>query len=142
VPFTAVIEMSALVKPEHLHGRHLVYLPKYVDPSDPIFTESDHEIQERFLSAIERMYPKFSRSDVLAFRVSRVKQVFAVSTLSYSKSVPPVVTSQEGLYLLNSAHILNGTLNVNETLQLADTALPQILAAPTPTWVRRREYLS
>ncbi|HEY7512942.1 MAG TPA: FAD-dependent oxidoreductase, partial [Vicinamibacteria bacterium] len=33
VPFTAVIEMSALVDPRHLGGHSLVYLPKYVTPS-------------------------------------------------------------------------------------------------------------
>lgn len=142
VPFTAVIEMSALVKPEHLGGRHLVYLPKYVSPIDPIFEEPDHSIRERFLGALEKMYPRFSRDDVLAFRVSRVRQVFAVSTLDYSKRVPPIVTSQPGIYLVNSSNILNGTLNVNETLQLADTALPQILDAPTPKWLRRLEVLN
>jgi len=32
VPFTALIEMTALVKPEQLDGNHLIYLPKYVTP--------------------------------------------------------------------------------------------------------------
>ena len=46
----------------------------------------------------------------LAFRVSRVRQVLAVSTLSYSERLPPMVTSVPGLYVVNSAHIVNGTL--------------------------------
>jgi hypothetical protein len=32
-------------------------------------------------------------------------------------------TSVPGLFLVNSAHITNGTLNVNETLGLAERAL-------------------
>jgi hypothetical protein len=36
-------------------------------------------------------------------------------------------SSVPGVYIVNSAHILNGTLNVNETIRLADTALAQLL---------------
>ena len=129
VPFTAVIEMSALVDRLELGGNHLVYLPKYVSPDDPLFDEPDHAIRERFVAALERMYPHFTRDDVLAFRVSRVRQVFAVSTLNYSQSVPPVATTAPGVFLVNSSQIPNGTLNVNETLQLAEQALPTLLAA-------------
>lgn len=128
VPFTAVIEMTALVNPDELGGKHLVYLPKYVAPDDPHFTLSDDELRERFLSALERMYPDFRRSDVEAFQVSRVKHVFAVSTLRYSERVPAFTTSIPGLYLVNSAQIVNGTLNVNETLQLAENALATLIA--------------
>ena len=136
VPFTAVIEMSALVDPVEFGGNHLVYLPKYVNPDDSLFDEPDHSIRERFVSALERMYPHFTRDDVLAFRVSRVRQVFAVSTLNYSQSVPPVTTSVPGVYLVNSSQIANGTLNVNETLQLAEHSLPALLAAsPVPAVV-------
>lgn len=128
VPFTAVIEMSALADRAQFGGRHLVYLPKYVAPDDPLFDEPDAAIRDRFLGALERMYPHFRRDDVLAFRVSRVRQVFAVPTLGYSERVPPVTTSVPGVYLLNSAHLVNGTLNVNETLALAEQALPELLA--------------
>jgi len=129
VPFTAVIEMSALVDRSQFGGRSLVYLPKYVTPDDDAFELSDEEIENRFLIALEEMYPHFQRDDVLAFKVSRVRQVFAVSTLNYSRQVPPIVTSTPGLYLVNSSHIVNGTLNVNETLQLANTALDAIMTS-------------
>ena len=127
-PFTGVIEMTALVDPTELGGRHLVYLPKYVAPDDPLFQESDESIRGRFLTALAKMYPHFDPADVLAFRVSRVRQVFAVSTLGYSGRVPPVETSVPGVYVVNSSQIVNGTLNVNETLQLADAAVPTLLS--------------
>jgi protoporphyrinogen oxidase len=120
VPFTAVVEMTAMVNPAHLHNHSLVYLPKYVDPNDPLFARSDAEIEATFLAALERIYPHFRRSDVAAFRVSRVRQVFAVPTLNYSRRVPPLETSIPNLYLATSAQIVNGTLNVNETVQLAE----------------------
>jgi protoporphyrinogen oxidase len=129
VPFTAVIEMSALVDRQHFGGKALVYLPKYVSPDDAAFSLSDEEIRETFFSALSRMYPQFSPSSVLSFRVSRVKHVFALSTLNRSGQLPSVVTSIPGVYLVNSAQIVNGTLNVNETVQLAERSARQILLA-------------
>ncbi len=128
VPFTAVIEMSALVDRKHFGGNSLVYLPKYVTPDDPAFSRSDQEIEETFLDALERMYPRFRRSDVLCFRISRVRYVLAISTLNYSERIPPMTTSIPGLYIVNNAHILNGTLNVNETIQLAEKAAARLLS--------------
>lgn len=122
VPFTAVIEMSALVNRTYLGGNHLVYLPKYLAPDDPMFALSDQEIEDRFLGALERMYPHFHRSDVLCFNISRVRYVLAISTLNYSANLPAMTTSIPGVHMVNSSHIANGTLNVNETIQLAEKA--------------------
>ncbi|MEO6589062.1 MAG: hypothetical protein ABIP06_07020 [Pyrinomonadaceae bacterium] len=43
-----------------------------------------------------------------------------IPTLNYSANVPDVKTSLENIYIVNSAQITNGTLNVNETVQLAE----------------------
>ncbi|HTP29139.1 MAG TPA: NAD(P)/FAD-dependent oxidoreductase [Anaeromyxobacteraceae bacterium] len=127
VPFTGVIEMSALVDPRHFGGRHLVYLPKYVPEGDPFLQVPEDELRERFLSALERMYPHFRRTQVRAFRVSRVSHVCAIPTIGYSDRLPPIATTTPGLYLLGSAHIVNGTLNVNEGVRLVERALKEVL---------------
>jgi len=126
VPFSAVIEMSALVDRRHFGGRALVYLPKYVAPDDPLFEHDDAAIEEDFLTALERMYPHFKRSGVRAFRISRVRHVFPVATLDYSRDVPAISTSIPNLFVVNSSQIVNGTLNVNETVQLAKRALTEL----------------
>ena len=122
LPFTGVIEMSALLRPEHFGGRGLVYLPRYLGPDDALFELPDSEIESLFLEGLMRVYPDVRREDVLAFRISKVRFVMPLPTLGYSKRVPPTETSARGLHLVNSAHILNGTLNVNETVQLAERA--------------------
>ena len=130
-PFTGVIEMTALVDPAEMGGHTLVYLPKYVAADDPSWTRSDGEIQAEFVEALARLYPQFSPDDVLAFRLSRVRHVFALSTLGYSRRVPPVESSIPGLFLVNSAQIVNSTLNVNETVRLAEASLTT-LCQPLP----------
>jgi protoporphyrinogen oxidase len=119
-PFTGIIEMSALVDKSEFGGNALVYLPKYVSPNDALFEKPDAEIEELFVTELEKMYPHFSRKDVLSFKISRVREVFPIPTLNYSANVPSVKTSIDGVYIVNSAQITNGTLNVNETIQLAE----------------------
>ena len=130
VPYTAVIEMSALVDRKQFGGHALVYLPKYIPSESPEFGLSEDAIREKFLSALERMYPHFKRNDVLCFRISRVRYVLPISTIGYSDRLPPVSTSVPGLHILNSVHIVNGTLNVNETVQLAERAAAQFASIP------------
>jgi len=127
VPFTAVIEMSTLVDRSELGGHNLVYLPKYVAPDDPLFEESDDSIQERFVSALEKMYTDFTRDDLIEFRISRVRHVVSLTTLHYSSKLPPMQTSLPGVFAVNSAHIANGTLNVNETVKLAEDTVRDLL---------------
>jgi len=129
VPFTGVIEMSALVDRSEFGGRSLVYLPKYVAPDDPVMSEPDDSIRERFTAALERIYPHFQRADMLAFQIARVKHVFPIPTLGYSERVPPMTTCLPGVFLVNSSQIVNGTLNVNETLQLAERGFAAVTRA-------------
>jgi len=128
VPFTAVIEMTALVDRDQLGGHTLVYLPKYLSSDDPLFERTDDEWREEFTAALRRMYPTLGDDDVLAFRVSRERFVHALSTLRYSERVPPITTSKPGVFVVNSSQIVNGTLNVNETVRLADESMPTLLA--------------
>jgi protoporphyrinogen oxidase len=125
-PFTGVIEMTTLVDKSQFGGRHLIYLPRYTAENDPVLRMSDRDIEESFIAALKRMFPEFNRSSVRAFKISRVKHVFPIPTLGYSRSVPPVKTSVPGVFTVNSAQILNGTLNVNETVQLAARVFPRL----------------
>src|SRR5688572_11403124 len=120
--------MTTIVDPAELGGHSLVYLPKYMMASEPGFTETDETIRERCLATLEKMYPDFSRDQVLAFRISRARRVMALPTLDYSQRLPPMKTSIPGVYAINSAHILKGNLNVNETIQIAEEAIATVLA--------------
>lgn len=127
MPFTAVIEMTALVDRQELGGQSLVYLPRYAAANDDVWSRSDAEIEEQFLSGLERMYPSFRRSHVHAFRVSREKFVMALPTLGYSDRLPPMTTEAPCIFAVNSAHIVKGTLNVNEVVELANDAVARVL---------------
>ena len=126
-PFTGIIEMTALIDKKETKGNHLVYLPKYVTPDNELFTRSDDELRSLFLGSLYKMYPNLSENDVIFWGVSEARIVFALPTLNYSKKVPGVTTSLGNYYIINSAQIINGTLNVNETIQVAENKLKEIL---------------
>ncbi len=129
VPFTAVIEMSSLVDAgKNFDGRTLIYLPRYVTGEDDFWGYDDAEIERRFLAGLRRMYPDVRDAEMLAFRVARARQVYAVSTLNYSDNLPPLRTSVPGLTIVNSAHIVNASLAVNETVALAEQTAEKLLA--------------
>lgn len=119
-PFTAVVEMTAFVPPAELAGNHLVYLPKYVAPDDPLLDADDDAVRASFLPYLRRMYPDLRDDDVLAFKVSRVRRVFAVPTLRFSDVMPAQRTSVPGLEFAGSAQLPFATLNVNDTLSLLE----------------------
>ena len=73
------------------------------------------------MEALLRMYPHLRRSDVVSTRAARARDVLALSTLRYSQdALPPLRTSLAGIFVVNSAQIAAGTLNVNETVGLAN----------------------
>jgi protoporphyrinogen oxidase len=119
IPFTGLIEMSALVDPDQLKNHGLLYIPRYLPPDHTDFTRPDADLEDEMIAALKRMHPSLSKNKILAFRISRARHVFPRPTPGYSARVPNVDSSVAGLSILNSAHILNGTLNVNETISLA-----------------------
>jgi protoporphyrinogen oxidase len=117
VPFTGVIEMTALVDKANFDGMSLVYLPQYLTQDTDYWERTDEEIFEDCELALDRMYPHFSRDQVVARSISRARKVLAISTIDYSANgLPPLRTSLPNVFVLNSAQIANGTLNVNETI--------------------------
>lgn len=134
VPFTGVIEMTALVDRQHFDGHSLVYLPQYLTQESDYWNRSDDEIFEDCESALERMYPNFSRDHIVARHIARARKVLAISTIDYSeKCLPPVRTSLPNVFVLNSAQIANGTLNVNETIGVAKNNLNALRASMRET---------
>lgn len=128
IPFTAVIEMTALVDRGRFGGHALVYLPKYLSQQDAWWQKDDAEIEAEFLQGLEMMYPRFRRDQVRTFQVSRVREMLAVTTLDYSTTLlPSSATSVDRVFIANSAQIANGTLNVNETLALADRKARELI---------------
>lgn len=122
-PFTGIIEMSALVDKKNFNGHSLIYLPKYVKESDPFFAQTNEEIEKNFIDTLKRMYPDFKDNEVIASKTARTPFVFALPKIGYSDSLSPMKMSIPGLFCINSSYITNATLNVNDTIKLAEESV-------------------
>jgi protoporphyrinogen oxidase len=136
LPFTAVVEMSALTGTRRTGGRTLAYLPRYATQDDPFWGLTDDEVAARFTAGLKRVFPDLTPADIRAIRIARVRHVMAVPTVGYPDVVPPVATNLPGLFLVNSAQITDGTLNVDATLGLIDRALPVLLGGSGASGLR------
>jgi protoporphyrinogen oxidase len=127
VPFTGVIEMTALVDKKHFNGQSLVYLPKYLSPDDPMFNSSDEEIRSYFIENFKKMYPAIRDENIQFAGVAKAKHVITVAKLNYSEMLPDIRTSIPGVSIINTSYIKDGTLNVNETIRVAESKLQELL---------------
>ena len=127
-PFTGVIEMSALVDRKYLDGKALLYLPKYVVKGDPLFNESDENLKRYFIDNLKKMYPDITDNNIHFVGVAKARHVITVAKINYSALLPPIQTSLPNIYVINTSHIKDGTLNVNETVKVAEDKLQELLS--------------
>lgn len=135
VPFTGVIEMTNLISLEETVGRHLVYLPKYTAPGDPLFEASDEEVWALFQHSFRRMFPDLTDANIERRFIFREKLVQPLPVLHYSDRVPAMRTNVSGLLVANTTQIINSTLNNNEMVKIARRAVDAVQAesAAQPT---------
>lgn len=119
IPFTGLIEMSALVDPAEFGNKHLIYIPRYLRPDHPDFERSDEDLTTDLIVSLKRMHPGLTDDDLIAIRIARSRHVFPRPQFDHPRTDLPCQTSVPGLSIVNSAHIVNGTLNANETIGLA-----------------------
>lgn len=127
VPFTGVIEMTSLVDTKYFGGHSLIYLPKYLNQDDPLMIAGDDEIILYFTNCLKKMVPWLTDDHIKFIAVARAKHVIALPTLEYTRKLPDIKTSMPGVFIINSALITNGTLNVNETLKVAESRINEVL---------------
>jgi protoporphyrinogen oxidase len=128
LPFTGIIEMTALVDRKNFGNHTLVYLPQYLAKGDPIFDKSDEEIRSAFFAGLNKIYPDLTNNDVVASHISRIRDFPIIPTLNYSThAAPPIATSKKNVFIVNSAQILKGTINVNEIVELANSRVTELM---------------
>jgi protoporphyrinogen oxidase len=139
LPFTGIIEMTNLVSLEETAGRHLVYLPKYTTPGDPLFNATDDEVWQTFRAGLQRVLPDVLDSDIEQRFVFRERLVQPIPVINYSALVPAMQTNVPGLYLANTTQIVNSTLNNNEMVKIARKVTDLIEKAFQPQSDRLRQ---
>jgi len=70
IPFTGIINMSALVDPKEFKGKILIYLPRYLNSEDDEFLLSDDELKKKFTKTLLEMYSMMKIDDIVEDLIS------------------------------------------------------------------------
>jgi protoporphyrinogen oxidase len=129
IPFTGAIETTTYIDPQYVGGHHLVYLPKYFAPGNPLQHMSDEEIQIAWLQHIETMFPDFDRSWIRYFVVQRERYVEPLHKMNATHLIPEIETPIRDLYLTTTAQIYPELTNGESVSRYARQVAEMILQA-------------
>jgi len=119
LPFTGIVESTAVIPEGAFGGRHLVYLPKYVTQDDPLTKTSDRRIEEDFRESLRHIFPGLRNEDILHGQVFRENYVQPIHRPQTAIARPSSRSPLPGVYLANASLIPNSTLNNNAVLEEA-----------------------
>lgn len=127
-PVTSAIETTQVLGTDHTDGLHLVYLPKYCDPSAPEQSEDDESVYRRFTDYLARLSPGFSRDEVVDWTVQRAKLVEPVHRLGADRGVriAPIWPGVDGLALASNAQIYPQLLNGDSVMGFAERVAAEV----------------
>ncbi len=126
VELTGIIEMTNLVdRAAETQGLSLVYLPRYMDSTDPAFDSPDQALIDSLLDrGVRRLYPDLADSDIVDRQVHRARLVQPLPLVREGVVVPAGIPALTGPFtLLNTSMLDCATLNNNEVVGLVDRFL-------------------
>ncbi|MEA3344793.1 MAG: NAD(P)/FAD-dependent oxidoreductase [Chloroflexota bacterium] len=116
IPFVALVEHTNLRRPEEYGGAHLVYLSRYLDPSDPLYQMSAQELLEAYLPGLKKLFPQFDKDWVEGVWAWRERYTQPVIVRHYSQLRPPFKTPVENLWLCCMAQVYPQDRGMNYAL--------------------------
>jgi protoporphyrinogen oxidase len=120
LPFLALVEHTNFLPPADYGGVHLVYLGNYLPMDDPLFSASDADVLDKFLPAVARIQPGFTRDWLTDHWMFRAPFAQPIVTTNYLDSLPPHRTPLAGVYLANMAHVYPQDRGQNYSLRLGE----------------------
>lgn len=125
-PFVLAIEHTNLVGKDK-YDTHIVYLSRYCDTTDPVFSMPEKEIIGMFISGLKRIFPGFDENDIIRATLSKAPFAQPVVTLNYGSRIPAINTPFDGLYLAAMSQIYPEDRGLNYALRLGTKAANEII---------------
>lgn len=103
LPFLAVVEHTNFVSPKRFKNKHILYVAKYVDPSEELYNMSDRDLIDLYLKNLCQINPEFSEEWIEEKYLFRAN--FAQHIVNVGYEPPPYETGIPGLYFANFCQI-------------------------------------
>ncbi len=124
-PFVLLIEQTNLIK-DNRYKSHIVYLSRYLDAENKLFSASDEEIADLFITYLKKMFPKFNEKSISNTTISRARYAQPVFFTNYSDKLPELKTPIENLYLASMSQIYPEDRGLNYAVRLGKQIVNEI----------------
>ncbi|WP_294537588.1 NAD(P)/FAD-dependent oxidoreductase [uncultured Rhodoblastus sp.] len=104
-PFVGVIEHTNFEGPANYGGRHIVYLSKYLPHTDALYRMDADGFLDYALPFLQKMFPDFDRSWILAHHIWRARWSQPVVGKYYSRLIPSQDGPAPGFHICSMAQI-------------------------------------
>ena len=128
IELTGVIEMTNLIdRRTETGGLSLVYLPRYLDSSDPRLDASDQELAGTMMErGLLRLFGDLRADDFVYRRIHRTRYVQPLPLVRTGDARPAQFpTLERPFQILNTSMLTCATLNNNEVVGLVDKFVAQ-----------------
>ncbi|MCA9383014.1 NAD(P)/FAD-dependent oxidoreductase, partial [Candidatus Dojkabacteria bacterium] len=102
-PFMAVIEHTNLIDKSKYNDKHIVYIAKYIDPNEELFTKDEEQLLDVYENYLKQINPEFDRSWIEEKFL--FKSGFAQHIVEQNYNVVSYETGIEGLLYANFSQI-------------------------------------
>lgn len=128
-PFLALVEHTNYVSPQNFGGDHIVYAGDYLEPEHEYFRLGQEELLERFLPALGKINPKFSRDWIKKAWLFRTPYAQPVPLVNHSQNIPGIKTPIEGLYFASMSQVYPWDRGTNFAVEIGRRAARLMMEA-------------
>jgi protoporphyrinogen oxidase len=128
VPFLALVEHTNFIDRAHYGGDHLLYCGDYIVPDHAYFSMDQAEIEQQFVSVLNRFNPDFRPEWVRKTWLFRAKYAQPVPQVGHSKNIPEIRTPLPGLYFASMSQVYPWDRGTNFAVEIGRKAASLMLA--------------
>ena len=126
LPFVLVVEQANLNDASQ-YGGYVVYLSRYLDVADPLWTQPDGTVFQLFAQGLTRMYPAFTPDDIIDWRLRRTRYAQPVISRDYAARMPALDTPEAGIKLAGMAQVYPGERGMNLAVRLGSDSAAAVV---------------
>lgn len=122
IPFNGIIEYSNLNPRPDLAPAKILYVPNYLPMDSPLFRKTDAELEEHYVSGLEKFSPGFSRDDIIEMKVSRGAFAQPVSDTGFLEKLVDVETGAPNLFIVDATQLYPSDRTIDGMIGLSKVA--------------------
>ncbi len=126
---SGIIEYTNLNPYPELGGDAILYIPQYLDASDPKYAMTDRQLFERYCEELRIINAAFDPSWVRQYWVHRDRFAQPICQLGFSAVVPSMETPIPNLFLTDSYQLHPHDRSISDSTELGTRAARLVLSA-------------